>query len=267
MRSGQILLVVTAGLIVLTLSGVAAAEEWPKWSNYVVDEAGVVSDAEEKQINHFLKQFEKQTTAQMAVYTTQTLKNRGEPSMFATELGQKWGVGAGKKDNGLTILIVPADRKYFTATGRGVEGVLPDSLVGQLQRDILVPAFKSNAYGAGLRKYIHQLALRVGEEAGADTSKYGAMLGVDGGKYVPPKQGKRRGRRGNLGNIIWLILFLVFGVGGMFGRGRRRGMGLLFLAGFGGGFGGGRGGGGGFGGGFGGGGGGGFGGGGAGGGW
>ena len=267
MRFCQKAAVLVLGLSVLALSGRAVAEEWPKWSNYVVDEAGVGPSGDEKQINHFLKEFEKQTTAQMAVYTTQTLKNRGDASMFATELGQKWGVGDKKKDNGITVLIVPADRKYFTATGRGVEGVLPDSLVGQLQRDILVPAFESGEYGPGLRKYLHQLALRVGEEAGADTAKYGAMLGVDGGKYVPPKEGRRKGgRRGTLGNIIWLIMLLVFGVGGFFGRGRRRGMGLLFLAGFGGGFGG-RGGGGGFGGGFGGGGGGGFGGGGAGGGW
>lgn len=275
-RSGKMILAVLCGpaLVALALTSCARGRkvEIPAWTAPVLDQAQVIDEKDEKLMNRFSQVLHERTGAQVAVLTLQTLGG-ADPAMYATEVAQKWGVGDKAKDNGVLVLIVPGERKYFTATGRGAEGPLPDSLIGTLQRDILVPAFKSGAYGAGLRQYLYELGARLaaeGEDGQRLAGEFASLLGIKPGTTTDTGGESSRKKKGGSGYrwLTWLLLALF--IGGSFGgglgrRGRGIGMAGLLLGGFGGGYG--RGGGGGFGGGFGGGGGGGFGGGGAGGGW
>ena len=208
-------------------------ETIPAWTAPVVDQADVITPAEEGLLNRFIKSFQAQMGTQLAVLTVQTLGG-ADPSQYATEVGEKWGVGNKEKSTGVLVLIVPGDRAYFTAVGRGAEAVLPDSLVGSLQRDILVPAFKAGEYGVGLRQYVHELAVRLAKEEGKDSGGYAALLGVKGAQAPASggKQGRKRKRKGSYGWIVWLIIMGLFAFGGL---GRRRGMGgFLLLGGLGG---------------------------------
>jgi len=82
--------------------------------------------------------------------------NDMEPSTFATELGHKWGVGQGKDDNGVVILIKPTKsgigRKTFIAVGYGLEGAIPDLTANRIVENEINPLLKEGRNFDALNK-------------------------------------------------------------------------------------------------------------------
>ena len=82
----------------------------------------------------------------------------GGQEIFDYSLAVARGWGIGSKDTqkpSLLLLAAIKDHKYFTQVSRHLEGDLPDGLVGQIQREHLVPAFKAGEYGRGLADTIN----------------------------------------------------------------------------------------------------------------
>jgi len=71
-------------------------------------------------------------------------------SDYAFQLGEQWGIGGKGKDNGILILAAMDDRKVFIATGRGMEGAVPDALAKRIVNNLILPNFKTQAYYQGL---------------------------------------------------------------------------------------------------------------------
>ncbi len=118
-------------------------------SQYVVDLAGVIDAGTQARLNAMLKDLEAKTTAQMVVLTINSLE--GEPiENFSHQTAVKWGIGKKGKDNGVLITVAVKDHKYRIEVGYGLEGPLPDSLVGSIGRQYLVPNFKKGDFAAGL---------------------------------------------------------------------------------------------------------------------
>lgn len=234
----------------------------PDAQTSVYDEADVLNQAEEQQLERKLINYADTTSTQIVIATINSLE--GEYiGVYAAEWAHEWGIGQEEEDNGIFILLSEDDRKIWITTGYGIEGYLTDALSKEIIDTLILPEFRSSSYYSGLDK---------------GTS---AIFQVLAGTYEG--SGNRRANSGTSPRFILLALFFIIMLvvfasnrkGGGKNGGHRRGGSLLDIlilssmgrGGFGGGsFGGGGlgGGGGGFGGGFGGGG---FGGGGAGGGW
>jgi uncharacterized protein len=138
----------------------------PKPTGYVNDFAGVVDSSTKDQLEITLGNLDKQQNIQFAVVTIDTT---GGQDIFDYSLAVARGWGIGSKDTSkpsLLLLAAIKDRKYFTQVSRHLEGDLPDGLVGQIQREQLVPAFKEGQYGKGLSDtvvtYITTVAARNG---------------------------------------------------------------------------------------------------------
>jgi uncharacterized protein len=75
---------------------------------------------------------------------------------FAIKLGEKWKVGKEKEDNGVVILIKPTKtdgkRTSFIATGRGLEGAIPDATCKLIVDKELNPFLKENKNFEGISK-------------------------------------------------------------------------------------------------------------------
>ncbi|HCB51273.1 TPA: methanol dehydrogenase [Patescibacteria group bacterium] len=73
-----------------------------------------------------------------------------EPSQFAQQVGETWGVGQKKLNNGLVILIKPktlsSKGEAFIATGYGMEGIMPDAVCKRIVEDEMIPNFKEKQY-------------------------------------------------------------------------------------------------------------------------
>lgn len=132
------------------LSSFAAVPEPPSApSNYVVDLAGIIKDDIEAQLNTYLKELEQKTTAQVVVLTVQSLDGE-DIEGFSLRMAEKWKLGQKGKDNGLLITVALQDRRYRFETGYGLEGILPDSLLGSIGRQYFIPYFRKGDYSTGI---------------------------------------------------------------------------------------------------------------------
>ena len=73
-----------------------------------------------------------------------------DPDQFANELYEAWGIGKKGEDKGVLIMLAVQERRVRIETGFGVEGVLPDGLVGSILDRYVVPLLKQNRFEEGM---------------------------------------------------------------------------------------------------------------------
>lgn len=200
----------------------------------------IISEEQGAELEAMLDQFEQETSNEITVVIVDDL-NDDEAWHYASELGEKWGVGKADKDNGIVILVKPTEEKgghqVFISPGRGLEGAVTDISCGEIVDNELIPNFKKGDYFTGIKNAIVVLEKMAKGEIN--------------------QMSYRRANRKNdtAGSIfaflaIIIIVILLIRKGGRGGNGTTFGRGGFFVGGFGagGGFGGGSSGGGGFGG-------------------
>lgn len=232
----------------------------PRPPRLVNDFVGVFSPTEREALERKLVAVDDSTGAQIAVVVVPGLDGADEVE-YAGELLRAWGVGRAGVDNGVVLLVAPAERRVAIATGLGAEGALTDATSGTLIRTALVPAFREGQYYAGVDRATDDIIAALAGEftAPAASSGGGDGLGAllclvflifvvllviasrqQGGAAGPPPRRRRGGRSGGPG-----VIFLPGGWGGGFGGGGFGGGGGFSggggFGGFGGGFGGGGG--------------------------
>jgi uncharacterized protein len=140
-----------------------------KPAGYVNDFAGVIDSATKDRLEITLGNLDKQHSIQFAVVTIDTT---GGQDIFDYSLALARGWGIGSKDTSkpsLLLLAAIKDRKYFTQVSRHLEGDLPDGLVGKIQREQLVPAFREEQYGKGLSDTVETYITTVATKNGFST--------------------------------------------------------------------------------------------------
>jgi uncharacterized protein len=168
----------------------------------VVDLAGIIDDAVESKLNQYLRELEQKTTAQVAVLTVKSLDGQSLEDLSLTIAHDKWQLGQKGKDNGVLVMVALKDRKYRIEVGYGLEGILPDSLVGAVGRQYLVPYFKKGDYSNGLYAAVLVIANEIASEANVKITGLPTVK-----KVQPAKTGQRSS--GLFGKIISVLIFLV----------------------------------------------------------
>jgi uncharacterized protein len=114
----------------------------------VSDFAGVLDQASKAELTAIAEDAERSSSAQLAIVTVASLDGLTVEE-YANKLFNAWGVGQKGKNNGVLLLIAPAERKVRIEVGYGLEAVLPDGACGEIIRRDLVPEFKAGRAGAG----------------------------------------------------------------------------------------------------------------------
>jgi uncharacterized protein len=134
--------------------------------NAVNDFAGVIDAQTKERMETILTNLKRQQNIEFGVVTVRTT---GGMDIFdyALAVGRNWGIGPAEgEQQGLLLIAAIDDRKYYTLVSRHLQGELTDGLVGSLQRQYLVPAFRAGNYSEGLmatvRAYIDTLAQKRG---------------------------------------------------------------------------------------------------------
>jgi uncharacterized protein len=152
-----------------------------------------------------------------------TIETTGGRDIFDYSLAVARGWGIGSKDTskpGLLLLAAIKDRKYFTQVSRHLEGDLPDGLVGQIQRERLVPAFRQEQYGKGLSETIDTYITIIAEKNGFSTER----IFADGSSSAPVRSAPERPSYRVLLFIgFFIVVIIVIGFFASRGRGHRRG--------------------------------------------
>lgn len=120
-----------------------------KPSTLVNDYTGTLSATQKQQLENKLVAYDDSTSTQISIAI---LKSVGEYDIneYALGLGRSWGVGSGKKNNGIMIVVALGDRKISIQTGYGLEGAIPDIITKRIIDNEIKPSFKEGDYYAGL---------------------------------------------------------------------------------------------------------------------
>ncbi len=143
--------VIFATLLLMSFLGFSQYKipDVPKFQTSVYDYANVLNVDEEKALEDKLVHFSDSTTTQIVVITIDDLKGE-DVGVLATNWGQKWGIGLGKEDNGIIILVAKNDRKISIRNGYGLEQFLTAGTTGEIIRNVITPEFKAGSYYRGL---------------------------------------------------------------------------------------------------------------------
>ena len=180
----------------------------------VNDYAGVIDANTKAQLNQRLIEFRDKSNPRVELAIV-IVKTTGDRDIFDYSLAvaRGWGIGSKQTDNPSALLFVAIDdRKYFTQVSRDLEDELPDGLVGSLQRQYLVPAFKQSNYTKGV----------------ADTidAYIRTIQAKQSGEPPPTQQPQERNNQknsksfiGSAGCLILLVILMII----IFSRGGGRG--------------------------------------------
>ena len=221
--------VIVASLLLFHGQGAWGAGDFPKPSGPVNDFAGIIPQTERQKMETLSMEVLQKTGTSVVVVTVPTVGD-SDAAIYANELYQDWGIGKKGEDKGVLILLALKERRIRIETGYGVEGILPDGLVGEILDRYTVPFLKKGQYAQGLFNAVAAVSTDIAKDAGVDLS----------GEVKTYKTSRSRTRRISLFPLIFIILIL-------FSLFFRRGRGILPLlilgsmggrGGFGGGFGG-----------------------------
>ncbi len=120
----------------------------------VNDFANALAPQDKQALEAKLRKFEDSTTTQIAVVIDGPLKDNKTPFDRAMAYARGWGVGSKENNNGVLLYIAISDQRdergYYTVVSQATQGKLTDAIIGQIERDFLVPNFKQKNYYQGI---------------------------------------------------------------------------------------------------------------------
>ena len=140
-------------------------DDFPRPVGAINDFAGVISPRYTQSMESLAREVLEKTRTSVVVVTMKEIG--GEDSAdYANRLYEAWGVGAKGEDKGVLIFLAVQERKIRIETGYGVEGILPDGLVGDILDRYVIPSLKEGDYDKGLSSGMIAVASVIAKDAG-----------------------------------------------------------------------------------------------------
>lgn len=193
---GAILLLSILVCIVVPLNS-QASRPFPKPVGLVNDFAKVIPPSYEANIKAVTAELLQKTGIPLVVVTMPDIGG-AEFNDYVNRLYSTWGIGKKGEDKGVLIFVTIKERKMRIETGYGVEGILPDGLVGEIRDKYMIPFFKKNEFGPGLLNGTIALASIIAKSEGVRLT----------GNLAP--QGPPRRTSKGLSLFPLIMIFLIF---------------------------------------------------------
>lgn len=198
-RAGNLALTLGLVLIFFGIAPLRAEDKFPKPVGAVNDFAGVIPPEYKNRMESLAGEVLEKTGTAIVVATVQSLGDN-EVNDYVNRLYKAWGIGKKGEDKGVLIFLALKERKFRIETGYGVEGILPDGLVGEIRDKYAIPYLKQSDYGKGLSNAMTAVALIVAKDAN---------VSLTGGTPVSQPREQKIKRGNSLLPLILLILILV----------------------------------------------------------
>jgi uncharacterized protein len=182
--------------LLLSSSSLIAEEKYPTPRGAVNDFAGVIDAEYAGRLETLAREVLQKTGTAIVVATVSSIGENEEANMYANKLYKAWGIGKKGEDKGVLIFVAVKERKIRIETGYGVEGILPDGLVGEIRDKYVVPELKAGNYGKGLYNAVYACSAYIAKDAHVQLS----------GTPSPYRQNARVGKKGF--NVFALIILL-----------------------------------------------------------
>lgn len=151
-------------VVVAAASAAAAPLEVPFLAGRIQDQADLLGEDFEAELESRLERLEAETGAQVAVLTIPSLE--GDPiEDFSIRVVDTWELGREGIDDGVLILIARDDRRMRIEVGYGLEGALTDAQAGRIIDRLMAPRFREGDFEGGVGAAVGAVAAAVrGEE-------------------------------------------------------------------------------------------------------
>jgi uncharacterized protein len=181
----------------------------------IVDNSHIIDANTKRKLEAIYKNLKERGDIEFAVVTVPTT---GDQDIFdySLAIARGWGIGSkeGEK-NGFLLVVAQNDRKYFTQISDHLEGDLPDGVVGQIQRDHLVPNFRRGDYSRGIYDTVQAYAATLAQKRGF------SVEGIDQSYAYQPQRRRSGGLPGGCTILIILgVIFIVMSIARRGGGGR-----------------------------------------------
>jgi uncharacterized protein len=221
-RLAAALLIISA-IALLTGPSMAEDNAYPHPTGAVNDFANVISPEQRVAMEGLAREVLQKAGTAVVVVTVPTVGDRVVDD-YATRLYETWGIGKKGQDKGVLILLAMKERRVRIETGYGVEGILPDGVVGEIIRLQVIPYLKQGDYGRGLLNAMTAVSDIIARDAGVTLT----------GRPQPQPQ-PARPTGGVPVSPFTLVLLAIVVILMLFTRPGRQIMALLLLSSFGGG--------------------------------
>jgi len=137
--------------LVLCIASLAFALDFPPLTGRVVDQADVMTAQSCSDLEVKLKELEDKSSIQLVVATVKSLQG-SDVETYANQLFRFWKLGEARKNNGVLLLVAPAERKVRIEVGYGLEGTLTDALSSVIISSAIIPRFKTGDFSGGIER-------------------------------------------------------------------------------------------------------------------
>ncbi|MEA3003637.1 MAG: uncharacterized protein QOH81_2425 [Sphingomonadales bacterium] len=137
---------------------------FPALTGRVVDQAGLLAPAEEQALAAQAAAVERETRAQYVVATIRSLEGQRIED-YGYRLGRFWGIGRKGVNDGVILLVAPAEGKVRIEVGYGLEKRITDPFAGRVIRERILPALEDGRFGDGIRAGSDAIAGRLRSRA------------------------------------------------------------------------------------------------------
>ena len=171
-------------LLVFVFASSGFALSVPKLTNPIVDNASLISDGVELNLNQQLMDLSDSTGAQLAILTIPTLDGEVLES-YSMKVVEDWKLGSAEKDTGVLLLIALEERSIRIEVGYGLEGVLTDTKCGLIIRNVIAPEFRNGNYQSGIVNAINNIVgLVKNDESLVSKKVLSEDTGMDPGGFI-----------------------------------------------------------------------------------
>jgi uncharacterized protein len=141
---------IAAGVLALCLGpALAVAFDFPQLTGPVVDQAKILTAASHGDIAAKSTALQEKSGIQLVVATVRSLEG-SDIETYANQLFRTWKLGQAQKNNGVLLLVAPAEHKVRIEVGYGLEGTLTDALSSAIISGAIIPRFKTNDFSGGI---------------------------------------------------------------------------------------------------------------------
>jgi uncharacterized protein len=189
-------------LLWLAVASPAAAQTFPALTGRVVDQANLLSPEQEVDLRSKSEALEAQTGRQFVVATIASLEGRTIED-YGYRLGRTWKIGDVKKDDGVLLIVAPAEKKVRIETGYGARVFLTDAISSVIINQSILPKFKAGDMGGGVIAGADQI-IKTMQLSPADAARFDQQA-----KTAQQQQQQRRGGGGFPFIVIAFLFFFV----------------------------------------------------------
>lgn len=118
---------------------------------YVSNPENILSTTAVDSLDRMLFALERDKGVQTVVMVLDKLEG-DDPYEFAMAVARKYGVGNKEKRTGLVVVLATGDRSYYFLTGNGLEAIITDGLIQQIEDRIFIPELKKENWDGAMVK-------------------------------------------------------------------------------------------------------------------